>query len=184
MESYHQSEMPRLYHHHVILLTLRKCLLLAALVFLLLATSTFAVVPQSYAVPHQFTSSSNNFDNSDYPGEHQPQDDDVIDGLQSRYNSEIDISATLRRQNTDRPPNIQRAATGDDDYTNMNNMNDNREEDSYHATILRSLEQKHHIEYQYDQITFQHDSQQRALNSLSRILTRMEHKNNMNANEG
>ena len=163
-----------MYHHHSsILLTLRKCLLLAALVFLLLATSTFAVVPQSYdAVPHQFTSSSN-FDN--YPDEHQPQnDDDDVVSFQTRYNSEIDVSAKLR-QNIDRP-DIHRDTTDDD-----NNKIDNRGDDSYHATILRSLEQKHHIEYQYDQITYQHDSQQRALNSLSRILTRMEHKNNMNA---
>lgn len=163
-----------MYHHHsIILITLRKCLLLAVLVFLLLATSTYAVVPQSYAVPHQFTSTSN-FDN--YPDEHQPQNDDVdVVSFQARYNSEIDVSAKMRRQNVDRP-DIHRDKTDDD-----NIKIDNREDDSYHATILRSLEQKHHIEYQYDQITYQHDSQQRALNSLSRILTRMEHKNNMNA---
>ncbi len=73
---YHnQSDAPRLYRHQIIL-TLRKCSLLAALMILLLGTSTFAVVPQDYAVTHQFTSSSstNNVDKS-HIGDDQLRDD-------------------------------------------------------------------------------------------------------------
>lgn len=174
---YHnQSETPRLYHHQI-MIKLRKFSLLAALMIILLATSTFAVEPQHYGVSHQFTSSSsNNFDKS-HPGEHQLQEDDEVASVKSRYNKEIDMpTKNRRRKNIDTKPLIQSAGTTVEDDTHNNNIKDSKNDDSYHATILRSLEQKHHIEYQYDQITYQHDSQQRALNTLSRILTRMEHK--------
>jgi hypothetical protein len=76
------------------------------------------------------------------------------------------------------------AADSDDDSVSNNSDNyDNYDHDggrdSHQATIMRSLEHKHHIEYQYDQITYQHDSKRRALNTLTRILTRLEHKHNL-----
>ena len=191
---HHQTGTPRLrrlYHRHYLLITLKKCLLAVVVILLASSSSSFAVMllPQQhhYSVSRQFTQTSNNnnnnnFDNSHHPGEQ----------LQQREEEEEEIDKPTAKQR--RPNNksiIQIAATtaaddDDDDTYIINSSSSNNDynegDDSYHATILRSLYQKHHIEYQYDQIEFQHDSQQRALNTLSRILTRLEHTNNNHIN--
>jgi len=183
MENHHPLD-TRLQYHPRNLLTLKKCLL-TTVVMLFATASSFALVPHHYSEePYQFASLSN-FDENSQQHYHVEQLQDYDDvNSQSRYNSKIGTTTKQRRRQSNKS-RIRIDATADDD-SNFNNRNYD-EVDSYQATILRSLEQKHHIEYQYDQITFQHDSQQRALNTLSRILTRLEHKNNfhrINSNSG
>ena len=153
----HQHETHRL-HHRLHSPSLNKCLLIIALGTVLLATSSFAAIYEySSAAEYVVDNYKRN-----HPVEQPKLEDDRAIHYQSKYDKDNELFTELKAMTQNSPVN--------------NNVH---KEDSYHATILRSLDQKHHIEYQYDQIKYEHDSQQRAVNSMSRILTRMEHKNNL-----
>lgn len=172
-----------LLHRHHIMFTLKKSILLGTVIIILsVAYCTFAVaVPNylQYPPSHQFVSSHN--EQTLYDAEHDTSQLRYSSKTQSNEENDDMQNNNIKNQRRNSKATIDDDASAVDAAANTNDYNNNKNSkeyhDTYHATIQRSLEHKHHIEYQYDQITYAEDSQQRALNTLSRILTRMEYRN-------